>query len=132
MHRTTLLIVTTFLEMGTGLVLLLVPAVPVALLLGVEQVAPEALLIARVAGAALLAIGIGCWLGRRDDLNPSQRGVLAGVLFYDVAAAGLLVYAGLFLNMAGLLLWPAVILHAALAVWCVFCFRHPLPEEARQ
>jgi hypothetical protein len=131
MHRTNLLIVTALLELGTGLLLLLLPALPLALLLGVtEGSPPETLVVARLAGVALLAIGVTCWLGRRDNLNPAQLGVLAGVLVYDVAVAGLLAYAGLFLNLAGVALWPAVVLHTALAVWCVFCFRHKLPEEA--
>ena len=43
------------------------------------------------------------------------------MLIYDVAAAALLAYAGLVLNMVGLALWPAVVLHAALAGWCVVC-----------
>jgi hypothetical protein len=51
----------------------------------------------------------------------SQRGLLTGVLIYDLAAAAVLAYAGLFLDMAGLALWPAVALHAALAFWCVVC-----------
>jgi hypothetical protein len=44
--------------------------------------------------------------------------LLSGVLLYDVAAAGLLVFAALFLNMAALALWPGVVLHTALALWC--------------
>jgi hypothetical protein len=51
--------------------------------------------------------------------------VLAGVLLYDVVVAGLLGYAGLSLNMAGIGLWPAVGLHAALAAWAGICFRAP-------
>jgi hypothetical protein len=118
-----LLLVTAFIEVGTGLLLLFLPSVPLALLLGVAQAAPEALLVGRVAGAALLAIGVASWLGRRDDRNPAQLGLLTGVLIYDGAAAVLLAGAGLFLNMAGIALWPAVVLHAALAVWCVVCLR---------
>src|SRR5262249_36575021 len=79
------------------------------------------LLIARVAGAALLAIGVACWLARGDERSPAQLGLLAGVLIYDVAAAVLLAYAGLVLSMVGIALWPAVVLHTALAVWCVLC-----------
>jgi hypothetical protein len=42
-------------------------------------------------------------------------------LIYDVAAAVILAYTGWFLNLVGILLWPAVLLHAALAVWCGVC-----------
>ena len=123
MHRAWLLIVTAFTEVGTGLALLVVPSVPLALLLGVSATVPEALLIGRVTGAALLAIGVASWLARGDRQGPAQLGVLTGVLIYDGAAAALLAYAGLVLSMAGALLWPAVVIHTALAVWCLACLR---------
>jgi hypothetical protein len=122
MQRAYLLIVTALLEVGTGLLLLAVPALPLALLLDVREGTPAALLVARVAGAALLAIGVACWLGRSDDRSPAQQGLLLGALIYDTAAAALLTYAA-FLNMAGLALWPAVVLHVGLAVWAIACFR---------
>jgi hypothetical protein len=121
MQRAYLLLVTAFIEVGTGLALLVLPAVPFALLLGISVAAPEALLVGRVAGAALLAIGVSCWLARGDRRGPAQLGLLTGVLLYDGAAAALLGYAGLVLGMAGIALWPAVVLHTALAVWCALC-----------
>jgi hypothetical protein len=121
MHRKWLLIVTAFVEVGTGLFLLFLPSIPLALLLGVSLAAPEAVFIARVAGAALLALGVASCLARSDPHGPAQLGVLTGVLIYDGAAAALLAYAGLVLRMAGIALWPAVALHTALAVWCVAC-----------
>ena len=51
--------------------------------------------------------------------------LVMGALIYDLAAAALLACAGLFANLAGVLLWPAVALHAALAVWCVFAVLGP-------
>src|SRR5678815_522435 len=101
MHRTYLLIVTSITEGGTGLLLLLLPSVPLALLLGIDHAAIEAAVIARVAGGALIALSIACWYGRSDS-GPSQRGILLGVLIYDVSAATILVYAGLTLNFAGI------------------------------
>jgi hypothetical protein len=121
MHRANLLIVTAVGEAGIGLLLLVRPSVPLALLLGVEHASRETIVVARLFGAALLAIGVGCWLGRSDALGPSQRGLITGVLIYDAAVATLLAYAGLFLNLVGIALWPAVVLHAGLTVWCVVC-----------
>jgi hypothetical protein len=69
----------------------------------------------------LLAVSIACWGGRLDTRGSAPFGLLMGVLAYDVAAAVLLAHAGLFMNLLGVLLWPAVIVHAALAVWCVMC-----------
>jgi hypothetical protein len=132
-HRAYLLIVTAFGEGGTGVLLLVWPSAPQALLLGVDQASPEAAFFARIAGAALLAIGVACWLARNDDGRPAQLGLLAGVLIYYVAAAAILAYAGLVLGMVGLALWPAVVLHAALAFWCIACLavKPPMTMEER-
>ena len=128
MHRTWFLIVTAVVETGAGLALLLVPSISLTTLLGISPAEPAALVIARVGGAALLSIGITSFLARRDNHGPAQLGVLIGLLFYNVAAASLLTYAGAVLKMVGLVLWPGVALHAALAVWCVMNFRGK-PQE---
>jgi hypothetical protein len=106
-------------EGGTGALLLALPLIPARLLLGIEEVSTETGLVARILGAALLGIAVGCWLGRKD--SPAQRGLIAGALVYGVAAALLLAYAALALQLAGIALWPAVTLHGALAVCCVAC-----------
>ena len=123
MHRANLLIVTALLEVGTALPLLVVPALPLAFLLGVREAAPEALLISRVAGASLLAIGTASWYGRFEEQSNAHFGLLIGILFYNVAAAALLAYAGLGLGLVGIALWPAVIIHAAFAMWCSLSLR---------
>jgi hypothetical protein len=119
MHRAYLLIVTAIFEGVTGIALLVAPSVPARLLLGVDQTSPELAVVARVAGAGLLAIGIGCWFARSDRHGSAQLGVFIGVLIYDVAAAAILAYAGSVLDLVGIALWPAVVLHSALAVWCL-------------
>jgi hypothetical protein len=127
MHRAELLIVTAFLELGTALLLLFVPAVPLALLLGVGETAPETLLVARVAGAALLAIGVASWLARNAERSPAQLGLLIGIQIYDWGAAALLAYGALGLAMVGIALWPAVVIHAALAIWSLLSLRSGKP-----
>jgi hypothetical protein len=121
MHAAYFLIVTAFAEVGPGLLLLLAPAAPLALPLGESRAVPEALFVGRVAGAALLALGVACRLARGDRHGPARQGLLVGALIYDAAAAVLLAYAGLVLTLAGVALWPAVVLHTALAGWCVAC-----------
>jgi hypothetical protein len=123
MHRRYFLIVTALAEGGTGLLLVVWPPLPLALLLGVEQSSPEALFAARIAAAALLAIGVACWLERGDKPGPAPPGLIAGVLVYDVGAAVVLAYTGLFAGLVGVALWPAAVLHVALAVWCAACLR---------
>lgn len=114
--------VTALIEVATGLSLLLLPAIPFAWLLDVRLPSAEAVVIASIAGAALVAIGITCFIARNDGDTLSRRAVLAGILIYDLAAAALLAYSGAFLGMAGIALWPAVGLHSFLAVWCLTGF----------
>jgi hypothetical protein len=121
MRVTPLMIVTALVETATGLLLLAWPALVFVLLLGWRQAAPETLLIGRVAGAAVIGIGVASWPARHDTRRPAQLGVLAGLLAYNVLAALLLAFAGAGLRMVGVLLWPAVVYHSALAAWCVTC-----------
>jgi hypothetical protein len=130
MHRAYLLILSAILEVGTGIALLVLPSVPLALLLGVSLPAPETLLAGRMAGAALLALGVAGWLARGDKQSPALHGLVIGFLIYDSAAAVLLGYAGLVLNLVGVALWPAVVLHTALAIWCVLVL-WAKPRDAR-
>jgi hypothetical protein len=119
MHEIAFLLLTALLEVGTGLLLLIVPSVPLALLLGVNEAQPETPFVGRIAGGALLAIGVASWLARNDVQSAAQFGLLVGILIYDAAAAALLAYASLGLGMAGIALWPAVVIHSALALWDV-------------
>jgi hypothetical protein len=121
--RVAFLWVTAAVEGVLGLFLVMLPDRPLTLLIGADNLAPETLLVGRFAGVALLAIGVVSGLARDDGGSPALRAVLAGILTYDVAAAALLVYAAIVMQMAGPVLWPAVVLHAVLAVWCVLCLR---------
>jgi len=119
----TLLIVTAVIEAATGVALLLSPPLPVSLLLGASLDTPTGLVVGRVAGAALLSLGIACWLARNDEQSRAATGLIAAMLLYNTAVAAVLVYAGIGLRLAGVGTWPAVLLHAALAVWCLACLR---------
>ncbi len=109
-----LLATTAIIEAGTGVGLLAAPSVLARLLLGATLDAPAAVTVARVAGAALLAIGLACWLGRE-----AGRALVVAMLLYNVAAVAILAHAALGLALSGIGLWPAVALHTGLAAWCV-------------
>jgi hypothetical protein len=115
--------VTAVIEVGIGVALLLSPPLPVSLLLGASLDTPVGLIVDRVAGAALFSLGIACWLARDDEQSRAARGLIAAVFLYDTAAVVLLAYAGIGLGLLGVGLWPAVLLHAAMAVWCFACLR---------
>ena len=96
-------------ETGTGLALLVVPSLVGRLLLG-EELTGIAIPVARVAGIALIALGVACWPG-------TPR---IGMLTYSAAVTLYLAYVGFAGGLSGVLLWPAVVLHViltALLTW---------------
>ena len=113
-----LLTITAIIEAATGAGLLAAPPMVAQLLLGGTLEAPAAVTVARVAGAALLALGVACWLAREDG-----RALVVAMLLYNVVVVGLLVYASIVLALSGLGLWPTVALHLAFAFWCMACLR---------
>ena len=100
-------------EAATGLALLIVPALVGQLLLG-EELTGVAIQVARLAGIALIALGIACWPGP----------ALVGMLIYSALVTLYLAYLGFAGGLTGVLLWPAVALHVALSIllgraWCL-------------
>jgi hypothetical protein len=98
-----LLIVAAIAEAATGLALLVVPSLVGQLLLG-EDLTGAAIPVARVTGIALIALAIACWPGPP----------LVGMLTYSALVTLYLSYVGLAGGLTGILLWPAVALHAVL------------------
>jgi hypothetical protein len=98
-----LLTFTAVAEATTGLALLVVPTLVGRLLLGTE-LAGVSIPVARIAGIALIALGIACLPGL----------ALLGMLTYSALAMAYLAYVGIGGEWVGPLLWPAVVLHAVL------------------
>jgi Ca2+/Na+ antiporter len=107
-------------EVGTGLVLMIDPTIVVTLLLGAE-VAGAGTLLARCFGIALLALGLACWPSEQR----AERGspIFRAMLTYNVLIALYLAYVGTVGHLRGVLLWPAVGLHAVVALLLVWTGR---------
>jgi hypothetical protein len=91
-------------EAATGLALLIAPSLVGQLLLG-EAPTGIAIIVGRVAGIALIALGVACWPGPP----------LVGMLIYSAAVTAYLAWLG-FAGLTGVLLWPAVAIHLVLSM----------------
>ncbi|HZD31076.1 MAG TPA: hypothetical protein VE779_05370 [Candidatus Angelobacter sp.] len=94
-------------ETATGLILVAVPAIAIRALCGVE-IAGAGIIPTRVAGIALIGLGVACWP------NNSTHQQLYGMLTYSTLVMLYLIRIGVRGAPVGVLLWPAVALHAAL------------------
>jgi hypothetical protein len=114
-----LFIVTAVIEVGAGVALLCCPSATVNLLLGSGLDTSPAVTLGRVAGAALLTLGIACWLAQYDAQSCAARGLVSAMWLYNLGAVIILGTAGVRSQPVGVALWPAVVLHAAMAAWCI-------------
>jgi hypothetical protein len=121
--RVGLFTTTAAIEAGTGLALLIVPATVLQLLLGVADPSSTVLVVGRVLGVALLIFGVAAWRMRRSREAHSQTVFLYVMLAYNVGIAVALAVADSLMGLSGVLLWPVVLLHSALAVWCLYELR---------
>ena len=121
------LTMTAVIEVGAGLLLLALPSLAATLLFGSSHDTPSGLTVIRVAGAALLAIGVACWLARYDGQSHAARGLVGAMVLYNAAILTLSVHAATGLGVSSVGLWPSALIHAAVAVWCVISLlkRHP-------
>jgi hypothetical protein len=103
-------------EAATGLALLIVPSLVGRLLLG-EELTGIAIPVARVAGIALIALGVACWPGSDADRSPSRA--LRAMLCYSLFTTLYLAYLGIGGERVGSLLWSAVAIHAILTTLLV-------------
>ena len=106
-----LLGVAAIIEAATGIALMIHPLLVVVLLLG-ASVSGAGIAIGRVAGFALLSLGLACW----PDLDSAGTNTpaLRALLTYNLLVTLYLAYLGIGGQWVGSLLWPAVALHAVL------------------
>jgi hypothetical protein len=109
--KTLIVMAASLLEIVVGITFIVVPDLPYRLLFAAT---PEslAILIARFAGIGLLALGIACLPSKRSE---ASRGAVQGLLVFNVGATIFCAWVAVATLYRGILLWPAVVLHAVIA-----------------
>ena len=108
-----LLVLTAVLEAATGLALMIYPSLVTRLLLG-DGVSGAGVALGRVAGFALLALGLACWPS--SNASSGLRTALRAMLTYNLLVAVYLLYLGIGGEWVGSLLWPAVAIHGVMTL----------------
>jgi hypothetical protein len=107
-------------EVATGLALIFKPAVVIKLLLGAEASGME-MVIGRCFGLGLFGLVFACWPDRQKSV--SSTAAFRGMLIYNALIAAYLAYLGIAGHLGGVLLWPAVAVHAVITVLLVRSMR---------
>jgi hypothetical protein len=113
-----LLTVTAIFEGIVGVALFLTPVLVVSTLLNTPLETAGGLVVARLGGAAIITIAICCWKARTFEIPQAGIGVVTALMFYNFAAAAVLVYGGVRLGLQSPLIWPTIVAHAVLGMWC--------------
>ena len=98
-------------EAATGVALIAVPDFVARVLLGAELSA-SGVAVARVAGFALLSLGLACW----PTADGTALSAIRALFAYNLLAALYLGYLRVSGEFVAFLLWPACALHAVLAL----------------
>jgi hypothetical protein len=107
-------------EVGAGAALLLAPDLVIRLIFGSSGTA-AGVALGRLAGGALVSLGVACWLARRDGGSAGARALVSGMLTYNAAVVALVLTGSL--GLIGPLLSGLALLHGGMAVWCLLLLR---------
>ena len=113
-------------EVGVGIGMLAFPAELVGLLVG-EPVVGAGLLLARLFGVAVIALGLAWWTAKGTPRG--CRETTPGFLVYNLGVAAMIALYALSAAKSMPLLWPVAVLHAALGLAFVTAAlkrRHPI------
>jgi len=109
-------VVSAAMEVGAGVALLAAPDLVIRLVFG--SAPPGAgTALGRLAGGALVSLGAACWLARHDGISAASRGLVSGMLTYNVAVMALVLTGGM--GPLNPLLSGAALLHGGMALWCL-------------
>jgi hypothetical protein len=124
MKQRSLLVLASLLEYPVGLALLIVPVQTISFLFGAAP-GDAGSATGRIAGVALLALGLGCWKARLDPGGPALAGTLSAITFYNFGAG--VVLAGLVIagKAGGVVLLSVALLHLALGLMFAYSLFRP-------
>ena len=123
-----LLSVAAAIESATGLALIIYPQAVAGLLLGAD-LGMAGIAVGRVAGIALISLGLACWMSRK---GANEFAALAAILTYNFFVTIYLVSLGFVGELVGILLWPAIAIHAVLTLLFAFVwFNDRQPRQSR-
>jgi hypothetical protein len=108
------------LEIATGLALMVDPALVIRLLLDAGAT-DDLLMVGRFLGIALFAMGIAGW--PNEQRSKPDTAAYRGLLTYNVLVPLFLAYLYFSVRAGGVLLWPAVVAHAIVAVLMIRALR---------
>lgn len=111
-------------ELTTGLALMVMPAFVVTLLLA-PVTSAMIVPVARVAGIALIALGLACWPSRHRAGDAAFRSLMT----YNLLVAVYLAYLGAVEHLGGPLLGPVVGLHAVVAGLLLYFRKAKVPTQ---
>jgi xanthine/uracil permease len=113
------LTVSSGVEVAIGLALMIAPEASVPLLLG-SRLGAVGIPVGHVTGIALLCLGIACW--PYSKVWSGKTPALIALVIYNLLVATYLAYLGKAGEYVGLLLWPAVALHALIGTVLVLAW----------
>lgn len=121
-----LLSVAAAIETATGLALIIYPQAVASLLLDAD-LGMAGIAVGRVAGIALLSLGLACWMSRKVA---NEAAALAAILTYNLLVTTYLIALGFAGELVGILLWPAIAIHAVLTL--LFAYVRFVDQQPRQ
>jgi len=103
--------VAAYLEIVVGAIFITAPNIPCALLFGADT-DNIGTALARWVGVSLFALGVACLPSKAGQSNHSAA---FGLFVFNAGVTILFAWVGVVVQVHGVLLWPAVILHAVIA-----------------
>jgi len=109
-----LVLVCAVLETGTGLALLTFPRLVVRVLLGAGLVG-AGVATGRLCGVALISLGLACWPESEPTIHRPDRRSVRALFVYNLSATAYLACLMALDGYRGIVLVPAIAIHAVLA-----------------